>query len=107
MDKTKCYKVILVFNLQPGKADEELRRSKEENSFPSLLAKQSGFVELELAKINDEKTMSVQTWETEKDWWTALETVKAINSNSHHNSERENILISRDFLSGYIQIHTL
>jgi heme-degrading monooxygenase HmoA len=106
MDKSDLYKVVLVFNLQDGKADEELKRSKEENSFPDLLSKQPGFVELELIKINDQKTMSIQTWETENDWWMALETARKINENARNNSAGENILISRGFLNGYIQVHT-
>jgi len=61
MDKLESYKVVLVFNLQEGRAEEELKRSKEENSFPNLLAKQPGFIEMELVKINEEKTMSIQT----------------------------------------------
>jgi hypothetical protein len=105
MNESTHYKVVLVFNLQKGKAEEELYRSKEENSFPNLLAKQPGFIELELVKINDEKTMSIQTWQTEKDWWHALETVKKINESAITDSARENILISREFLNGYIQVH--
>jgi len=105
MDKSTHYKVVLIFNLQQGKADEELYRSKEETSFPNLLAKQPGFIELELVKINDEKTMSIQTWQTEKDWWNALEAVKKTNESLVADSNRENILISRDFLNGYIQVH--
>ncbi len=102
MNKTNLYKVILVFNLQEGMANEELRRSREETSFPSILSRQPGFVEMELVKINEEKTMSVQTWNTEKDWWTALEYVKSIHQG---NVDRENILVSRDFLNGRIEVH--
>ena len=105
MDNKSSYKVVLVFNLTKGSADEELRRSSEETSFPSLLAKQKGFVEAELVKINEEKTMSIQTWETEKDWWTALETVKNIREKSDMESTRENILVSREFLNGYVKLH--
>lgn len=105
MDNTNLYKVVLVFNLTKGSADEELRRSKEATSFPNMLAKQQGFIEMELVKINDEKTMSIQTWATEKDWWTALETVKNMRSESEHDSIRENILVSREFLNGHIKVH--
>ncbi len=107
MNKSNLYKVVLVFNLTKGSADEELLRSKEETSFPNMLAKQQGFIELELIKINDEKTMSIQTWETEKDWWTALETVKSQQENLATEGTRENILVSRDFLNGYIKVHQL
>jgi hypothetical protein len=104
MDKTNLYKVVLVFNLTTGSADEELRRSNEATSFPNMLAKQKGFVEMELVKINEEKTMSIQTWASEKDWCTALETVKNILEKSGLNSTRENILVSREFLNGYIKV---
>src|SRR5690606_23103776 len=104
MDKTNLYKAVLVFNLTKGSADEELRRSNEETSFPNMLAKQQGFIEMELVKINEEKTMSIQTWETEQDWWTALETVKNIREKSGQDSTRENILVSREFLNGYIKV---
>lgn len=105
MDNTNLYKVVLVFNLTKGSADEELRRSNEATSFPNMLAKQQGFIEMELVKINDEKTMSIQTWATEKDWWTALETVKNMRSESEYDSTRENILVSREFLNGHIKVH--
>lgn len=105
MNKTNLYKVVLVFNLTKGSADEELRRSNEETSFPNLLAKQTGFIEMELVKINEEKTMSIQTWATEKDWWTALETVKNNRENAETDNSRENILISREFLNGSIRVH--
>ena len=105
MDKSNLYKVVLVFNLKTGSADEELRRSNEETSFPNMLVKQNGFIEMELVKINEEKTMSIQTWKTEKDWWTALEIVKNTRENSEQDNNRENILESREFLNGYIQVH--
>ena len=105
MDKTNLYKVVLVFNLTKGSADEELNRSKEETSFPNLLAKQAGFIEMELVKINGEKTMSIQTWATEKDWWTALETVKNNSEIVGTTDLRENILVSREFLNGSIRVH--
>ena len=103
MDNKNLYKVVLVFNLTKGSADEELKRSLEENSFPNLLSKQTGFIDLELVKINDEKTMSIQTWETEKHWWTALETVKNLREKLDAANTRENILVSRDFLNGYVK----
>jgi heme-degrading monooxygenase HmoA len=105
MDNTNLYKVVLVFNLTKGSADEELKRSNEETSFPNMLAKQQGFIEMELVRINEEKTMSIQTWATEKDWWTALETVKNIREKSGQDNTRENILVSRELLNGYIKVH--
>ena len=105
MDKSNLYKVVLVFNLKTGSADEELRRSNESTSFPNMLAKHQGFIEMELVKINEEKTMSIQTWKTEKDWWTALEAVKNTREKSGQDGTRENILESREFLNGYIKAH--
>lgn len=103
MKTSDKYKVVLVFNLTKGSADEELRRSHEADSFPNLLAKQPGFITMELVKINEEKTMSVQTWQSERDWWTALETVKNMRQKLNVEASRENILVSRDFLNGYIR----
>ena len=99
------YKVVLVFDLVEGLADEELRRSQEEDSFPNLLAAQPGFREFELVKVNESKTLSIQTWETEKDWWQALETVRQQAASTAADPPRENILISRDFLGGWVKAH--
>jgi heme-degrading monooxygenase HmoA len=107
MDKTNLYKVVLVFNLTKSSADEEHKRSKEETSFPNLLARQPGFIEMELVKINEEKTMSIQTWATEKDWWKALETVKNNRENADTDNSRENILVSREFLNGSTRVHMI
>jgi heme-degrading monooxygenase HmoA len=76
MSLSDTYKVILIFNLKKGQADEELKRSKETDSFPNMLAGQPGFVSLELVRVDESKTMSVQTWKTEQDWWRGLEAVK-------------------------------
>ena len=99
------YKVVLVFNLTSGSANEELRRSAQDHSFPNLLARQPGFVALELVKISEDKTMSAQTWETERHWWSALENVKQLSENGPVDQARENILVSRDFLGGTVVSH--
>jgi heme-degrading monooxygenase HmoA len=105
LKKTNLYKVVLIFNLTTGSADEEMNRSNEESSFPNLLAKQPGFIEMELVKVNEEKTMSIQTWATQKDWWMALESVKNSREVGGTNDSRENILVSREFLGGPIKMH--
>lgn len=102
MNTQNVYKVVLVFHLEKGKAEEELRRSKEPQSFPSLLSQQPGFLSLELVKIDDDNTMSVQTWQSDKDWWKALETVKQLSAAAPP-SARENILVKREFFGGYVQ----
>lgn len=107
MNKNLMYKVVLIFNLTEGSADEELRRSKEESSFPSMLTQQSGFIELELVKISDDKTMSIQTWKTEKHWQVALKNVIELQKEAFKGQARENILVSRDFFGGYIQVHRI
>jgi heme-degrading monooxygenase HmoA len=99
-DQIQAYKVILIFTLAKGMADEELRRSNEPESFPSILAKQEGFVSLELVKIDDDKTMSVQTWQSPQHWWKALEAAKSVNA--ANNPARPNILVSRDFFGGTV-----
>ena len=62
MKKVDAYKVILTFNLKGSQADEELKRSNEKDSFPNMLAQQPGFIELELVRVNESKTLSIQTW---------------------------------------------
>lgn len=94
------YKVVLKFKLKEGTADEEIRRSREPRSFPNRLAKQPGCQSIELVKIDESTTMSVQTWTSQKDWWAALE---AANSETETaDPERENILESREFFAGDI-----
>lgn len=102
MNKEGGYKVILTFNLKEGQADEELRRSKEENSFPNMLAEQPGFIQLELVRVNESKTLSIQTWESEQDWWNALEAVKQVQAKMPEKQQRQTILESRDFVAGYL-----
>lgn len=93
------YKVVLVFHLKDGAADEELRRSAEPESFPRRLARQPGLVAIELIKLDDARTMSVQTWRSAKDWWTALDAVRGMPPSA---PQREDILISRDFYGGEV-----
>jgi heme-degrading monooxygenase HmoA len=102
MNKADAYKVILTFNLKDSQANEEIKRSNEKDSFPNMLARQPGFVELELVKVNDSKTMSIQTWETEQDWWRALEAVKQAQETMPEKQQRQSILESRDFVAGHI-----
>lgn len=97
------YKVVLIFDLVEGMADEELKRSQEENSFPNLLAQQPGFVSYELVKINESKTLSIQTWATEQAWWAALGAAREQSERIANDPARENILVSRDFLGGWVQ----
>lgn len=99
---TQRFKVVLVFNLKPGTADEELRRSAEPSSFPSALARQPGFVGMELVKISDEQTMSVQTWASPEAWWAALDAARTTVAEVPGRADREEILISREFYAGTV-----
>ncbi len=105
MEKTNFFKVVMVFNLTEGSADEELRRANEPAGFASMLARQAGFIDMDLVKINADKTMSIQTWASEGHWWSALEIVKNIREKSGKDSARPNILVSREFLHGYVSVH--
>lgn len=98
MDHT--YKVVLLFNLTLGAADEELRRSREPDSFPNRLAKQPGFVQMELVKVDEDRTMSIQTWDSANSWWTALEATKS--EPTAVSPAREEILLSREFYAGEV-----
>lgn len=96
------YKVVLTFHLEKGMADEEIRRSEESDSFPNLLAQQPGCIDIALVKVDDGKTMSIQTWEKQADWWAALKAVQAIKEGSASGG-RDTILVSRDFVAGDVK----
>lgn len=100
-DTNAPYKVVLVFNLKPGAADEELQRSVSPDGFPSRLAAQPGFVSLELVRAGADRTLSIQTWRSEADWWSALSAVK---SQESAGPAREDILVSRDFFGGPVVV---
>jgi hypothetical protein len=91
------YRVVLIFKLQPGTADEEINRSRAEGSFPAKLARQPGFVSMDLVKISDDKTMAVQGWASAEAWWAALSAVKATGGSDNSGP---NILIEREFYAG-------
>ena len=95
------YKVVLTFHLKEGTADKEIRRSEEPGSFPNILSQQPGCIDIVLVKIDDSKTMSIQTWEKQADWWAALKAAQQIRENSA--PERETILVSRDFSGGDVR----
>ena len=93
--------VVLKFNLKPGYADEELRRSQQANSFPNMLARQPGCERIELVKVSDDTTMSVQTWSSQSAWWAALDAVKQQRAAGETESvPPEEILLSRDYFGG-------
>lgn len=92
------FKVVLTFHLKPGAADEELRRSSHEQSFPNLLARQPGCERIELVKVSDDQTLSVQTWSSQQAWWTALEAVKALREQDAESVDE--ILESREYVGG-------
>lgn len=93
------YKVVLVFQLEAGEADEELRRSARPDSFPRRLAAQPGFLGMELIKLSPDRTMSIQTWRSEADFHTALHAVKSAAASAPDAGAR-NILVSREFFGG-------
>ena len=95
-----AYKVVLVFNLTAGSADEELRRSASEDSFPNRLSRQPGFLSMELVKVGAERTLSIQTWASDRAFFSALEAVKAQPASALLPSE--NILVSREFFGGEV-----
>lgn len=94
-----AYKVILTFHLKEGMADEEIKRSEKPGSFPSLLAQQPGCVDIALVKVDESKTMSIQTWEKQADWWAALKSVQALRANSE-DGDIDTLSVSRDFIAG-------
>ena len=97
------FKVVLTFHLKPGAADEELHRSRQSLSFPNMLAKQPGCESIELIKVSEDTTLSVQTWASQHAWWAALEAVKSLREAGNTEDEStEDILESRDYVGGSI-----
>ena len=96
---TTPYKVVAVFELRPGTADEEIRRSLEVGGTPTRLAAQAGFISAEVVRIDDDHTMSVQTWESPEACWAALQVVQ---SQPDPRWPQESILVSREFHAGAV-----
>ncbi|MCB9672974.1 MAG: antibiotic biosynthesis monooxygenase, partial [Alphaproteobacteria bacterium] len=88
--------VVLVFQLQPGTADEELRRSQEPGSFPDVLSRQPGFLEMDLVRLDDQRTMSVQAWSSQAAWWAALQAAREGTAAR----DQPTILVERSFFGG-------
>jgi heme-degrading monooxygenase HmoA len=91
------YKVVIVFDLQPGTADEEIRRSQEPDGMPQILSAQPGFVSIDLVKINEERTMSIQTWISADAFRAAIQSAQGVLATR---APRESILISQNFYAG-------
>lgn len=98
-EMASIYKVVLLFTLKPGRAEEELRRSREAESFPMMLAQQPGFAGMELVRVNDDQTMSLQSWSSAEDWWAALDAVKSA-IDDRGIDDRESILVDRRVFAG-------
>ena len=96
-DSKLNYKVVIVFDLQPGTADEEIRRSQELDGMPQILSAQPGFISIELVKINDERTMSIQTWTSVDAFRAAIQSAQGLLATR---APRESILISQNFYAG-------
>lgn len=94
---TTPYKVVALFGLTPGSADEEVRRSLDPDGTPRRLARQPGFISAEVVRLDDDRTMSIQTWETPEACWAALQ---AVQSQPDPRGPQESILVSREFYGG-------
>ena len=94
------FKIIAVFTLQPGKANEEIERCKSESSLLNTLKTFPGFISYEVVKINEDSTMTIQTWETKKHFSEAIP--KAMGRQAEKNKERENLVISHHTYAGEI-----
>ena len=94
------FKMIAVFTLHPGKANEEIERCKSESSLLNTLKTFPGFISYEVIKISEESTMTIQTWETKKHFSEAIP--KAMGMQSEKNKGRENLVISHQGYAGEI-----
>ncbi|HWY38406.1 MAG TPA: antibiotic biosynthesis monooxygenase family protein [Bacteroidia bacterium] len=94
------YKIIAVFKLQPGKADEEIERCKSADSLLNTLRTFPGFISYEVVKMNEESTMTIQTWRSKADFTEAMP--KAMGVQASKIKGRENIVVSYQGYSGEV-----
>ena|ERR1700758_5473140 len=94
------FKLVTVFTLHTGKADEEIERCKSPDSLSNILKTFPGFISYELVKVNEESTMAIQTWETKKHFAEAMP--KAIGIQSAKIKGRDNLVISHQSYSGEV-----
>ncbi|HXB40535.1 MAG TPA: antibiotic biosynthesis monooxygenase family protein [Bacteroidia bacterium] len=98
------YKIVAVFKLQSDKADEEIERCKSADSLLNTLKTFPGFISYEVVRINDDSTMTIQTWETKAHFLTAMP--EAMGIHSAKNVTRENLVVSHQGYSGEVVLQS-
>ncbi|MGZ4036004.1 MAG: hypothetical protein ACXVP4_14165 [Bacteroidia bacterium] len=94
------YKIVSIFKLQTGKANEEIERCKSSDSLLNALKKFPGFISYEVVKISEDSTMTIQSWETKAHFTDAIP--KAMAARSELVKNRENIVLSHEGFSGEV-----
>lgn len=96
------YKLVIVFKLEPGKADIEIERCRSEHSFLNLLREQLGFVSYEVVKLGEDSTMIIQTWETKENLAQAMPRASA--ARARLAEKQENIVVSSETFAGEVAL---
>ncbi len=96
------YKFVVVFKLQPGRADVEIERCRSGHSFPNLLREQPGFISYEVVKLGEESTMIIQTWETKEHLAQAIPRASA--ARARLAEKQENIVVSSETFAGEVAL---
>ena len=94
------YKTVAIFKLHAGMAEEEIRRCKSEDSLLNTLKKFPGFIAYEVIKINEDSTMTIQTWESKAHFTEAIP--KGVASRAQVVNNRENIVLSYEGFYGEV-----
>ena len=93
------YKLVIVFKLQPGKADMEVERCRSEYSFVNLLSQQPGFIAYEIVKLSEDSTVVLQTWQSKGHLMRAMPKASAARAGLE---PQEEIVLSRDTFAGEV-----
>jgi heme-degrading monooxygenase HmoA len=97
-----AYKVVSVFKLKPGMAEEELQRCKSADSMLNILKTMPGFINYEVVKLNEDSTLTIQTWQAKEFVGPAMQ--KAMQARASMVQDREDILLSRGSFAGELII---
>jgi hypothetical protein len=94
------YKIVNIFKLVPGKADEEVERVRDSQSMLNLLKAHPGFISYEVVKLGEDSTMTIQSWHSRAHFGQAIGKVNA--AREALVAGRENLLVSRESFSGEV-----
>lgn len=94
------YRVINVFKLKPGAADQEIERCHDRESMLNRLKVEPGFISYEVVKLSEDSIATIQAWVSAAMFGRAIAKVSAAHANSA--GGRESLAVSREGFSGNV-----